>query len=120
MSSGDDLYAMRVRAALESGERLWQILVVKNLALLAIVAPFGFLLSVVLAWQAGDGLLILFSCVGMWVLLTVFATALAQQPKVRRTLQREIADYRAAADARALAAEREAAAGHPSQPAASA
>ena len=31
----------------------------------------------------------------MWILLTVFALALAQQPKVRRTLQKEIADYQA-------------------------
>lgn len=46
----------------------------------------------------------------MWVLLTVFAVALAQQPKVRRTLQKEIADYQANAEARALAAEQAAAA----------
>ena len=39
-----------------------------------------------------------------WVLLTVFAVALAQ-PKVRRTLQKEIADYTANAEARAFAAE---------------
>ena len=36
----------------------------------------------------------------MWILLTVFAVALAQQPKVRRTLQKEIADYQANAEAR--------------------
>jgi hypothetical protein len=47
------------------------------------------------------------------VLLTVFAVALAQQPKVRRTLQREIADYQANAEARALAAEQAAAAAAP-------
>ena len=41
----------------------------------------------------------------MWILLTVSALALAQQPKVRRTLQNEIADYQANAEARALAAE---------------
>jgi hypothetical protein len=44
------------------------------------------------------------------VLLTVFAVALVQQPKVRRTLQREIADYQANAEARAFAAEQAAAA----------
>ena len=53
-------------------------------------------------------MLIVVSCVGMWVLLTVFAVALAQQPKVRRTMQKEIADYSANAEARAFAAEREA------------
>ena len=46
----------------------------------------------------------------MWVLLTVFAVALAQQPKIRRTLQKEIADYSANAEARAFAAEQEGAA----------
>ena len=37
----------------------------------------------------------------MWILLTVFALALAQQPKVRRTLQKEIADDPALATAAA-------------------
>jgi hypothetical protein len=183
--------AMRVRAALDTGARLWQLLVIKNLALLCIVAPIGFLLSALLAWRAGDlgalfkacalvicfillwlgvgnvlsvwlptrdepirqrrqsgslkqfliafaasiaigylvnfmliwrvlaaralterlgeayipGALIVLSCIGMWILLTVFAVALAQQPKVRRTLQKEIADYQASAEARAFAAE---------------
>jgi hypothetical protein len=52
---------------------------------------------------------------GIWndsvvmVLLTVFAVALSQQPKVRRTLQKEIADYQANAEARAFAAEQAAA-----------
>jgi len=54
--------------------------------------------------------LIVLSCVVTWVLLTVFAVALAQQPKVRRTLQKEIADYQENAEARALAAEQAAAA----------
>ncbi|MDT7577820.1 MAG: hypothetical protein QOH17_4153 [Pseudonocardiales bacterium] len=187
--------AMRVRAALDTGARLWHLLVIKNLALLCIVAPIGFLLSALLAWRAGDlgafvkacalvicfillwlgvgnvlsiwlptrdepirkrrqsgslkqfliafaasyaigylvnfmlvwrvlaaraltermgqafipGVLIVLSCLSMWMLLTVFAVALAQQPKVRRTLQKEIADYQANAEAGALAAERAAA-----------
>lgn len=191
--------AMRVRAALDSGARLWHLLVIKNLALLCIVAPLGFLLSALLAWRAGDlgaffkacalvvcfillwlgvgnvmsvwlptrdepirqrrksgslrqfliafvasflvgylvnlmliwrvfaaralterlgeaflpGILIVLSCVASWVLLTVFAVALAQQPKVRRTLQKEIADYTANAEARAFAAEQAAAAAAP-------
>ena len=53
--------------------------------------------------------LIVLSCISMWILLTVFAVALAQQPKVRRTLQKEIADYQANAEARAFAAEQAAA-----------
>jgi hypothetical protein len=191
--------AMRVRAALDSGARLWHLLVIKNLALLCIVAPLGFLLSGLLAWRAGDleaffkacalvicfillwlgvgnvlsiwlpsrdepirqrrqsgslkqfliaftvayligylvnfmllwrvyaaqaltqrlgtaivpAILIVLSCISMWILLTVFAVALAQQPKVRRTLQKEIADYQANAEARALAAEQVAAAAAP-------
>jgi hypothetical protein len=191
--------AMRVRAALDSGARLWHLLVIKNLALLCIVAPIGFLLSGLLAWRAGDleafikacalvicfillwlgvgnvlsiwlpsrdepirqrrqsgslkqfliaftvayligylvnfmliwrifaaqalterlgtaiipGVLIVLSCISMWILLTVFAVALAQQPKVRRTLQKEIADYQANAEARAFAAEQAAAAAAP-------
>jgi hypothetical protein len=188
--------AMRVRAALETGARLWHLLVIKNLALLCLVAPVGFLLSALLAWRAADlgaffkacalvicfillwlgvgnvlsiwlptrdepirkrrqsgslkqfliafaasyaigylvnfmlvwrvlaaraltermgqafipGALIVLSCLTMWMLLTVFAVALAQQPKVRRTLQKEIADYQANAEASALAAEQAAAA----------
>jgi hypothetical protein len=187
--------AMRVRAALDTGARLWHLLVIKNLALLCLVAPIGFLLSALLAWRAGDlgalfkacalmlcfillwlgvgnvlsiwlptrdepirrrrqsgslkqfliafvasiligylvnfmlvwrvlaaralverlgeafipGVLIVLSCLSMWVLLTVFAVALAQQPKIRRTLQKEIADYRDNAEARAFAAEQAAA-----------
>ena len=46
--------AMRVRAALDTGARLWHLLLIKNLALLCIVAPIGFLLSALLAWRAGD------------------------------------------------------------------
>ena len=188
--------AMRVRAALDTGARLWHVLVIKNVALLCIVAPLGFLLSALLSWRAGDlgaffkacalvicfillwlgvgnvlsiwlptrdepirkrresgslkqfliafaasiligylvnfmliwrvlaaraltdrlgeafipGVLIVLSCLSYWVLLTVFAVALAQQPKVRRTLQKEIADYSANAEAQALAAEQAAAA----------
>jgi hypothetical protein len=187
--------AMRVRAALDTGARLWHLLVIKNLALLCLVAPIGFLLSALLAWRAGDlgalfkacalmlcfillwlgvgnvlsiwlptrdepirrrrqsgslkqfliafaasiligylvnfmlfwrvlaaralverlgeafipAVLIVLSCLSMWVLLTVFAVALAQQPKIRRALQKEIADYSDNAEARALAAEQAAA-----------
>jgi hypothetical protein len=192
--------AMRVRAALDSGTRLWQLLVVKNLALLVIVAPIGFLLCALLAWRAGDiyafykacalmvcmillwlgvgnvlsialpsrdepilkrkqsgslkqfiiafvvayligylvngmlvwrilaaenlanrlgsalipAVIIIVSSAFMWILLTVLAATLAQQPKVRRVMQKEIADYNNNAEAMAFAreeAERAAASG---------
>jgi hypothetical protein len=183
--------AMRVRAALDSGARLWHVLVIKNLALLVLVAPLGFLISALLAWRAGDfgalfkacalmlcfillwlgvgnvlslalpirdeplrkrrqsgslkqfliafavsyaigylvnlmliwrvfaaqelaqrldsvvipAVFVILSSLAMWFLLTVFALALAQQPKVRRALLREIADYSNNAEAEAYAAE---------------
>ena len=183
--------AMRVRAALDSGARLWQLLVIKNLALLCIVAPIGFLLSALLAWRAGDlyaffkacalmvcmillwlgvgnvlsivlpsrdeplrqrkqsgslkqfliafvvsyligytvnamllwrvfaaqdltqrlgnaflpAVIVVASSIVMWILLTITAVALAQQPRIRRTMQKEITDYRANAEMQALQAE---------------
>jgi hypothetical protein len=183
--------AMRVRAALDSGARLWHVLVIKNLALTCLVAPIGFLLSALLSWRAGDlgaffkacalmicfillwlgvgnvlsillpirdepvlhrrrdgtlkqfviaftvsyligylvnlmllwrvfaaqqlaerlggvlipAVLVILSSIAMWFLLTVFAMALAQQPKIRRALLREIADYGSNAEARAYAEE---------------
>ena len=183
--------AMRVRAALDTGQRLWHLLVIKNLALLCLVAPIGFLLSALIAIFSGDWsrfvnalvltvcfillwlgvgnivsigvpsrdepllkrkqsgslkqfliafavsyaigylvnimlvwrafaardmavklgeqwlplIFLVVSCVSMWILLTVFAVALSQQPRVRRLLQREIADYTHNAEAQALAKE---------------
>jgi hypothetical protein len=183
--------AMRVRAALDSGARLWHLLVIKNAAVFCLVAPIGFLLSALLAWRAGDwgalfkacafmicfivlwlgvgnvlsillpirdepirkrrqsgslkqfliafavaygvgylvnamlvwrvfaaqdlaqrlgeavipAILVVISGIFMWFLLTVFAVALSQQPKVRRTLLREIADFNSNAEAQAFAAE---------------
>jgi hypothetical protein len=47
------------------------------------------------------------------LIVTRQRAAFAQQPKVRRTLQREIADYQANAEARAFAAEQAAAAAAP-------
>ncbi|WP_395728790.1 hypothetical protein [Nakamurella sp.] len=180
--------AMRVRAALDTGQRLWHLLVIKNLALLCLVAPIGFVISALIAITSGDWsrfvnalvltvcfillwlgvgnvvsiaipsrdepilkrkqsgslkqfliafaasyavgylvnimliwrafaardlaaklgeqwlplIFLVVSCVSMWILLTVFAVALSQQPKVRRLLQREIADYTNNAEARAL------------------
>jgi len=183
--------AMRVRAALDGGARLWHLLIIKNLALLCIVAPIGFVISALLAWRAGDiyafykacalmicmillwlgvgnvlsislpsrdepikqrrqsgslkqfiiafvvsyligylvnamlvwrvfaaedlsnrlgsallpAVIILISSASMWILLTIVAAALAQQPRVRRLMQKEITDYKANAEMRALAAE---------------
>ncbi len=45
------------------------------------------------------------SSLAMWFLLTVLATALAQQPKVRRRLLKDVADYSANAVAKAYARE---------------
>ena len=45
------------------------------------------------------------SSLAMWFLLTVLAAALAQQPKVRRRLLEDIADYSANAEAKAYARE---------------
>lgn len=180
--------AMRVRAALDTGQRLWHLLVIKNLALLCLVAPIGFVISALIAITSGDWsrfvnalvltvcfillwlgvgnvvsigvpsrdepilkrkqsgslkqfliafavsyligyivnimlvwrafaardlaaklgeqwlplILLVVSCTFMWIMLTVFAVALSQQPKVRRLLQREIADYTKNAEAQAL------------------
>ena len=188
--------AMRVRAALDSGERLWHLLVIKNLALLVIVAPLGFILCALLAWRAGDiyafykgcalmvcmillwlgvgnvlsivlpsrdepikqrrqtgslrqfiiafvvayfigylvnamlvwrvfaaqeltqrlgnallpAFIIIISSLFMWILLTIVAVALAQQPKIRRVMQKEITDYKANAEMKAFAEEAEQAA----------
>ena len=198
--------AMRVRAALDTGQRLWHLLVIKNLALLCLVAPIGFLLSALIAIFSGDWsrfvnalvltvcfillwlgvgnivsigvpsrdepllkrkqsgslkqfliafvvsylvgylvnimlvwrafaardmaaklgeqwlplIFLVVSCVSMWILLTVFAVALSQQPRVRRLLQREIADYGDNAEAQALQKEaaRSAASGPDREPAA--
>jgi hypothetical protein len=46
--------AQRVRVALDSGARLWQILVVKNLALMALVLPLGVAMCVALAILTGS------------------------------------------------------------------
>lgn len=191
--------AMRVRAALDSGARLWHLLVTKNLALLCLVAPVGFLLSGLLAWRAGDlgaffkacalmicfivlwlgvgnilsvvvpirdepiwkrrrsgtlkqfliafsvayvigylvnfmlvlrvfaaqelaeriggwvlpAIIVVLSSIGMWILLTVFAVALSQQPKIHRKLLKELADYTSNSEARALAKAATPAAGGP-------
>ena len=179
--------AMRVRAALDSGERLWHLLVIKNLTLLCLVAPIGFILCALLAWRAGDiyafykacalticmillwlgvgnvlsivlpsrdepirqrkqsgslkqfsiafvvsyaigylvnamlvwrvfaaqeltqrlgnaiipATLVVISSAFMWILLTVLAVALSQQPKIRRVMQKEITDYKANAEMKA-------------------
>jgi hypothetical protein len=50
-------------------------------------------------------ILVVVSSVVMWMLLTVFAIALSQQPKIRRALLREISDYTSNAEAQAFAEE---------------
>ena len=49
-------------------------------------------------------ILIVLSSIAMWILLTIVAVALSQQPKIRRTLMKELADYNSNAEAQALAA----------------
>ena len=193
--------AMRVRAALDSGARLWHLLIIKNLALACLVAPIGFLLCGLLAWRAGDiyafykgcalmicmillwlgvgnvlsvalpsrdepikkrkesgslkqfiiafvvsyligylvngmlvwrifaaqdlanrlgsallpAIIIIVSSAFMWILLTIVAAALAQQPKVHRLMQKEITDYKANAEALAFAEEEAAAKAAPGE-----
>jgi len=45
--------AQRVRVALDSGARMWQLLVVKNIALMALVLPLGVAMCLVLAFLTG-------------------------------------------------------------------
>lgn len=45
--------AARVRAALDTGTRAWQLMVVKNAATAVLVLPVGVVLSVLLAWGTG-------------------------------------------------------------------
>jgi hypothetical protein len=79
----------------------------------------GYLVNLMLLWRVFaaqqlaerlggvviPAVLVILSSVAMWFLLTVFAMALAQQPKIRRALLREIADYGSNAEARAFAEE---------------
>jgi hypothetical protein len=105
--------AMRVRAALDSGARLWHILVITVSYLI------GYLVNLMLIWRVFaaqelaarldsvvvPAILVVLSSAVMWLLLTVFAIALSQQPKIRRVLLREISDYASNAEARAFAEE---------------
>ncbi len=49
-------------------------------------------------------ILVILSSITMWLLLTIVAVALSQQPKTRRALMKELADFRSNAEGRALAA----------------
>ena len=76
----------------------------------------GYLVNAMLVWRVfaarelterlGNALipaaLIVLSSALMWILLTVFAVALSQQPKIRRTMQKEITDYKANAEMKAF------------------
>ena len=50
------------------------------------------------------------SSAAMWILLTVLAVALPQQPRIRRVMQKEITDYKANAEMKAYEQEAVAAA----------
>jgi hypothetical protein len=95
----------------------------KQFAIAFVVAyAIGYLVNLMLLWRvlAAQGLaarmggeivpilLIVLSSLAMWFLLTVFAVALSQQPKIRRALMRELADHTAKADTRTAADAREA------------
>jgi hypothetical protein len=60
-----------------------------------------------MAQRLGSALLpaiiVVVSSVGMWILLTIAAVALSQQPKIRRTLMKELANYESNAEAQAQA-----------------
>ena len=77
---------------LVNGMLIWRILAAENLAnrLGSALIP---------------AVIIIASSTFMWILLTVLATSLAQQPKVRRVMQKEIADYNNNAEALAFARE---------------
>jgi small-conductance mechanosensitive channel len=89
----------------------------------------GYLVNAMLVWRVfaarelterlGNAIipaiLIVLSSAFMWILLTVLAVALSQQPKIRRTMQKEITDYKANAEMRAYQQEA-AAAAHKQQP----
>jgi hypothetical protein len=79
----------------------------------------GYLVNLMLIWRVFaaqelaarlgsvliPAILVVLSSAVMWLLLTVFAIALAQQPKIRRVLMREISDYTSNAEAQAFAEE---------------
>ena len=79
----------------------------------------GYLVNLMLIWRVFaaqelaarlgsvviPAILVVLSSAGMWLLLTVFAIALAQQPKIRGVLMREISDYTSNAEAHAFAEE---------------
>jgi small-conductance mechanosensitive channel len=75
----------------------------------------GYLVNAMLIWRVfaaqeltqrlGNAIipaiLIVLSSAFMWILLTVLAVALSQQPKIRRVMQKEITDYKANAEMKA-------------------
>jgi len=74
----------------------------------------GYLVNLMLIWRVFaaqvlaarlgsvvvPAILVVLSSAVMWLLLTVFAIALSQQPRIRRGLLREISDYTSNAEAR--------------------
>jgi hypothetical protein len=71
---------------------IWRVFAAQQLA----ERPGGVVIPVVL---------VILSSLAMWFLLTIFAMALAQRPKIHRALMREIADYTSNAEAQAYAQE---------------
>ena len=79
----------------------------------------GYLVNIMLIWRVFaaqelasrlgsaviPAIIVVLSSFSMWMLLTIVAVALSQQPKVRRGLMKELADYGSNAEARAFATE---------------
>src|SRR6478609_3080561 len=64
--------AARVRAALAGGTRLWHVLITKNIAMLIIVGAAGVLMSILLAWRAGDGRALLKACGQLFTMILLW------------------------------------------------
>ena len=91
----------------------------------------GYLVNAMLVWRVfaarelterlGNAIIpaivIVISSAAMWILLTVLAVALSQQPRIRRVMQKEITDYKANAEMKAYEQEAAAAAQRQQEPA---
>jgi hypothetical protein len=65
--------AARVRVAMDKGARLWQILIVKNIALMILVFPLGLVLCLVLAFLTGKPATLLASIGLVLCILTLWS-----------------------------------------------
>jgi hypothetical protein len=82
----------------------------------AVSYAIGYIVNIMLIWRVfaaqewaarlGSAILpaifVIVSSASMWILLTIVAVALSQQPKIRRGLMKELADFQSNAEAQAL------------------